>query len=138
MSVGIPVKLLYEGIGHTVTVEIKTGEVYRGHLVAAEDNMNCLLEGVTMTAKDGKVSQLEQGYVRGSQIRLIIFPDMLKHAPMFKLAQGAKGRGRGLGVGGQRRAMAMRARAGTALLSARRARGGGDGGGGPPGGPPRM
>lgn len=38
MSVGIPVKLLYEGMGHTVTVEIKTGETYRGSLVRLNNN----------------------------------------------------------------------------------------------------
>ena len=33
MSIGVPVKLLHEAEGHIVTVEIKTGEVYRGHLL---------------------------------------------------------------------------------------------------------
>lgn len=41
MSIGIPVKLLHEAEGHTVTIELKTGELYRGKLIEAEDNMNC-------------------------------------------------------------------------------------------------
>ena len=36
----VPVKLLKEGEGHMVTVELKTGEVYRGLLVESEDTMN--------------------------------------------------------------------------------------------------
>eukprot|EP00913_Durusdinium_trenchii_P015902 g14943.t1 len=83
-GLGIPVKLLHEGIGHTVTCELKTGEMYRGHLMNCEDNMNAMLEGVTVTGRDGKVTNLEQVYLRGSQIRYFILPDMLRHAPMFK------------------------------------------------------
>jgi small nuclear ribonucleoprotein D3 len=33
MSVGVPIKLMHEGMGHIVTVEVKTGETYRGQLV---------------------------------------------------------------------------------------------------------
>ncbi|AFZ81210.1 LSM domain-containing protein [Theileria equi strain WA] len=90
MSIGIPVKLLYEGIGHIVTAELQNSQLYRGTLTNVEDNMNCLLEGVTLTMKDGKTLALEQVYLRGSQIRFMVFPDMLRHAPMFK--QNAKDR----------------------------------------------
>lgn len=48
---GIPVKLLHEGEGNPVTIELRNGEVYRGHLDAAEDNMNCQLSGVTFRAR---------------------------------------------------------------------------------------
>jgi small nuclear ribonucleoprotein D3 len=34
--IGIPVKLLYEAKHHIVTVEMKTGELYRGYLADAE------------------------------------------------------------------------------------------------------
>ena len=40
--------------------ELKTGEMYRGHLMNCEDNMNAMLEGVTVTGRDGKVTNLEQ------------------------------------------------------------------------------
>lgn len=46
-SRGVPIQLLHEGEGHPVTVELKNGETYRGHLSEAEDTMNCQL-------KDGK------------------------------------------------------------------------------------
>ncbi|UKK02628.1 snRNP protein [Theileria orientalis] len=84
MSIGAPVKLLYEGIGHIVTIELQNSNLYRGTLTNVEDNMNCLLEGVTMTTKDGRTLALEQVYLRGAQILFMIFPDMLRHAPMFK------------------------------------------------------
>ncbi|KAI7738744.1 hypothetical protein M8C21_033858, partial [Ambrosia artemisiifolia] len=110
-SLGIPVKLLHEAAGHIVTVELKSGEVYRGSLVECEDNWNSQVENVTFTAKDGKVSQLEHVFIRGSKVRFIIIPDMLKNAPMFKrLEAGIKGKSSALGVG-RGRAVAMRARA---------------------------
>ena len=31
-SLGIPVKLLHEAAGHIVTVELKSGELYRGSM----------------------------------------------------------------------------------------------------------
>uniref|UniRef100_A0A453JCU3 Small nuclear ribonucleoprotein Sm D3 n=1 Tax=Aegilops tauschii subsp. strangulata TaxID=200361 RepID=A0A453JCU3_AEGTS len=83
-SLGIPVKLLHEAAGHVVTVELKTGEVYRGSMIECEDNWNCQIENITFTAKDGKVSQLEHVFIRGSRVRFMIIPDMLKNAPMFK------------------------------------------------------
>merc|ERR1711908_23242 len=100
-SIGVPVKLLHEAEGHTITCESKTGEVYRGQLLEAEDNMNCYIGSVTMTARDGRTSKLEQIAIRGSQIRFMILPDMLKNAPMFKKQhQTGTGAGRGRGMGG--------------------------------------
>lgn len=93
MSIGIPVKLLHEAENHIVTIEIKTGELFRGYLTEADDTMNCRLDNVTMTSKEGKISVFEQIYLRGSQIRFIIVPDMFKNAPMFKrLKAQAKGK----------------------------------------------
>ncbi|KAK9059867.1 hypothetical protein SSX86_020571 [Deinandra increscens subsp. villosa] len=110
-SLGIPVKLLHEAAGHIVTVELKSGEVYRGSMIECEDNWNCQLENITFTAKDGKVAQLEHVFIRGSKVRFMIIPDMLKNAPMFKrLEARIKGKGSALGVG-RGRAVAMRARA---------------------------
>jgi small nuclear ribonucleoprotein D3 len=103
----LPVKLLHEAIGHTISIELKSGEMYRGHLMNAEDNMNVLLEGVTVTGKDGKAMNLEQVYLRGSQIRYFVVPDMLRHAPMFRSMKAA---GRGRGAVGRGRALAMRSK----------------------------
>ncbi|KAJ8325962.1 hypothetical protein BDV3_003819 [Batrachochytrium dendrobatidis] len=113
ISIGVPVKLLHEAMGHIVTIELKTGSVYRGKLLNAEDNMNVQLRDITHTARNGRVSQLTQVFIRGSQIRFVIVPDMLKNAPMFKrIATGLKGKGIGLGRGKATVARAQAARDG--------------------------
>ncbi|KAH8702735.1 small nuclear ribonucleoprotein Sm D3, partial [Phaeosphaeriaceae sp. PMI808] len=125
-TIGIPIKLLNEAAqGHIITIEITSGEVYRGKLLEAEDNMNVQLKDITVTARDGRVSHLEQVYIRGSHVRYFIVPDMLRYdiyiwvmcamltihrnAPMFR-SRGTRGRGVGLARG---RATVNRARAST-------------------------
>lgn len=51
----------------------------------AEDNMNVQLKDITVTARDGRVSHLDQVYIRGSHVRFFIVPDMLRycHHPRF-------------------------------------------------------
>eukprot|EP00877_Chromochloris_zofingiensis_P002723 jgi/Chrzof1/12451/Cz06g34330.t1 len=111
-GVGIPVKLLHEAEGHVITVELKTGEMYRGQLFDAEDNWNCQLKDVTATGRDGRVSQLSHIYIRGGKIRLVTLPDMLKNAPMFKrIDPKYKSKALPMGVGGRGRAAAIRATA---------------------------
>lgn len=46
----------------------------------AEDNMNVQLKDITVTARDGRVSHLDQVYIRGSHVRFFIVPDMLRYA----------------------------------------------------------
>ncbi|MCJ1446348.1 MAG: hypothetical protein MMC23_006853 [Stictis urceolatum] len=46
--------------------------------------MNVQLRDITVTARDGRVSHLDQVYIRGSHVRFFIVPDMLRNAPMFK------------------------------------------------------
>ena len=94
MSIGIPVKVLHEAEGHIVTVETSSGEVYRGKLVEAEDNMNSMLRDVHATYRDGRQANLSSIYLRGSQICFMILPDMLKNAPMLRIAKATmKGKG---------------------------------------------
>ena len=83
-SAGVPVKLLREAESHPITVELKSGEVYRGTLEESEDTMNCSLKGVVHTGRDGRVTKLEAVYLRGSQIRFIVLPELLKGAPLFQ------------------------------------------------------
>ncbi|KAF2291349.1 hypothetical protein GH714_023094 [Hevea brasiliensis] len=66
-SLGMPVKLLHEALGHIVTVELKSGELYRGSMVECEDNWNCQLENITYIA-GWKASQLSV-FIRGSKVR---------------------------------------------------------------------
>ncbi|KAK4689755.1 small nuclear ribonucleoprotein D3, partial [Tremellales sp. Uapishka_1] len=74
----------------------------------AEDSMNISLREITVTARDGRVSQLEQVYIRGSMIRFMIVPDLLANAPMFKRVGPNAMRGRGIGAA-RGRATIMRA-----------------------------
>merc|ERR1712124_137709 len=97
-GVGIPVKLLHEAIGHIVTIELRNGEMYRGDMTSAEDNWNCQLKNVLATAQDGRQTQMEHIFIRGSHIRFLTVPDMLKHAPMFKRID-PKFKNKGFGLG---------------------------------------
>lgn len=45
--------------------------------------MNIQLKDITVTARDGRVSHLEQVYIRGSHVRFFIVPDMLRYAQIF-------------------------------------------------------
>lgn len=83
MSVGVPIKLVHEAKNHVITIEAKTGEAYRGYLVEIDDTMNCLVENCHYTGIDGKMAYFDQVYIRGSQIRFVIVPDMFRNAPMF-------------------------------------------------------
>lgn len=57
--------------------------------------MNCQMTQITVTYRDGRMATLENVYIRGSKIRFLILPDMLKNAPMFKNKAGNKSAGRG-------------------------------------------
>ena len=73
-----------------VTVELKSGEIYRGLLLNAEDTMNMTLTDVVRTARNGQVSKLPTVYLRGSGVRFIALPDLLRNAPAFKKVAGMK------------------------------------------------
>ncbi|CAH2352916.1 small nuclear ribonucleoprotein Sm D3 [[Candida] railenensis] len=91
MSSGIPVKLLNEAQGHVVTLEIANGDTYRGKLLDNEDNMNLSLYDVTITeGRTGHTSAMNQVFIRGSMIRFIVVPEILKNAPMFFMKPGDK------------------------------------------------
>ncbi|CAK9291072.1 unnamed protein product [Gordionus sp. m RMFG-2023] len=100
MSIGVPIKVMHEAEGHIVTIETNIGETYRGKLLEAEDNMNCQMQEVMATYRDGSTGHLPEIYIRGSKIRFMILPDMLKNAPMFKKYQTKQGGGGGRGRGG--------------------------------------
>jgi hypothetical protein len=51
--------------------------------VIAEDNMNVQLKDITVTARDGRVSHLDQVYIRGSHVRFFIVPDMLRSVELL-------------------------------------------------------
>lgn len=107
MSIGVPIKVLHEAEGHTITCETIAGETFRGKLVEAEDNMNCQIANVHVTYRDGRTSELDLVFIRGSKIRFLILPDMLKNAPMFKRG-GKAGGGAAVGTGARGKAALMR------------------------------
>ena len=63
------------------------GQVYRGKLIEAEDNMNSQMASVTVTYRDGRVAQLENIYIRGSKIRFLILPGKLLTILSFYFTQ---------------------------------------------------
>lgn len=83
--VGIPIVLLHDAEGAVITVETKSGELFRGLLFEAEDMMNLYLKkAVVLGPKPGEKRNVEQVYIRGSEIVFIALPEMLRHAPMFQ------------------------------------------------------
>lgn len=64
--------------------QMKNGEIYRGLLLSAEDTMNMSLSEVLRTARNGQITKLPNVYLRGSSIRFIALPELLKNAPVFQ------------------------------------------------------
>lgn len=93
MSAGIPVRLLNEAQGHVISLELNTGDTYRGKLLENEDNMNLSMYDVTISkGRTGSTTHMNQVFVRGSMIRFILVPEILKHAPMFIMKPSDKPR----------------------------------------------
>jgi small nuclear ribonucleoprotein D3 len=63
---------------------MKNGEIYRGLLLSAEDTMNMSLSEVLRTSRNGQITKIPSVYLRGSSIRFIALPDLLKNAPVFQ------------------------------------------------------
>ena len=80
-GIGIPAMVLYDAEGCVVTVETKVGDSFRGTLRDCEDSMNCVLEDCVKTDRTGAQRNVSRVYIRGSQIALIMLPDMLSKAP---------------------------------------------------------
>lgn len=57
--------------------------------------MNVQLKDITVTARDGRVSHLEQVYIRGSHVRFFIVPDMLRCVFCHSRLLAGTGRGKG-------------------------------------------
>ena len=105
---------MHEGEGLVVTVETRCGAVYRGTVESVEDSMNVGLRGVAVTTPDGKTAALERVFIRGSTVLLVIFPDVLKMAPMFeRLRKAAAGLSTAGGLG-RGRQMAIEAKGAAA------------------------
>ena len=75
-------KVRYRTFLNTKSLTETTIFIISDHWLTAEDNLNISLKDITVTGRDGRVSQLDQVYIRGSMIRFFIVPDMLQNAPM--------------------------------------------------------
>ena len=86
---------------------MKNGEIYRGLLLNAEDTMNMTLSDVIRTGRNGQVTKCPTVYLRGSGVRFIALPDLLRNAPAFKKVANMKAKmeaERGGGGGGAKSA----------------------------------
>lgn len=84
-GVGIPTVLLYEAEGLVISVEAKSGVLYRGLLDSTDDFMNLKMKNVRRSdPSTGEDSKMEQVYIRGSNVTLVVFPEVLSQSPMFK------------------------------------------------------
>lgn len=104
LPVSVPVKILHEALGTTVTVELDSGETFRGNLTSVEDSMNIELGQVVHTSARGKTRELDSCYLRGSNITMFVLPESLRLAPAVQAAglvrpTDDKGKGRGFGGG---------------------------------------
>jgi small nuclear ribonucleoprotein D3 len=84
MTLGAPVKLLHEAAGFVVTIELSSGDIYRGTLRMVEDNMNCYLHDVVHTSPNGEQLKVDSAYLRGSNILFVNVPEMFANARFFK------------------------------------------------------
>lgn len=68
-------------------IELETDPTARLRRLSAEDSLNIALREVTVTARDGRVSQLDQVYIRGSMVRFFsaspLFPPPSAEAPVL-------------------------------------------------------
>lgn len=107
MNLGVPLKLLKEFLGRKITVEASCGEIYKGELLEAEENMSLCLKEVNATLVDGKNVDMKSVYIKGSRIRLISLPEAAANDSLQTLTRpsfrGGRGGFRGGRGGGGRR-----------------------------------
>mmetsp|Transcript_48814 Transcript_48814/g.97735 ORF Transcript_48814/g.97735 Transcript_48814/m.97735 type:complete len:91 (+) Transcript_48814:3064-3336(+) len=84
MAESIPLKILNEGKPFIVTLETKSGEKYRGRLLHIEGNMNCHLENIVFLNSKGLVKKAKRMFFRGSNLKIIILPDLIHASPLIK------------------------------------------------------
>jgi len=74
-------KILKESRPFLISIETKGNIIFRGNLTFIEDNMNCVLENTISVDRSGKISKFKNVYLRGSNIKIFILPEVLKLAP---------------------------------------------------------
>ena len=84
MKESLPLKVLQEGKPFVVTIETRNGQSYRGKLIEIEENMNCRLQNASLINSEGIIKKFNTIFLRGSNLRLIILPDIIKESPLLE------------------------------------------------------
>jgi small nuclear ribonucleoprotein D3 len=61
-----------------ISIETRGNKTFRGNLIFIEENMNCILENTISIDQYGKISKFKSVFLRGSNIKIFIIPDILK------------------------------------------------------------
>lgn len=83
MTNSIPIKLLHEATGFEVTIQLISGDKYRGILSMVEDNMNCYLNEAEHIFPNGNTEPSETAYIRGSNILFVNVPEIFENSRLF-------------------------------------------------------
>lgn len=83
MSISIPRKCLFECRGLEVTVETDEFAV-TGNLVDFDEYMNLNIDDAEIKKRGGEVYCVEQIFVKGNSIILIVMPPMVQYSPFLK------------------------------------------------------
>ena len=65
--------------------------------------MNCELKRVTYRAKNGEIKKMDTVFIRGSNVRYFLLPELLKHASIFEKIQSIAEQTQKTSKGGRRR-----------------------------------
>ncbi|EPY35278.1 small nuclear ribonucleoprotein D3 [Strigomonas culicis] len=105
----VPLKVLFDAIDTTVSLEVANGEVYTGALAEVQETMNITLKKATKISLSGKESHYETVFIRGSNVVFFQLPDALQCSPALVAAGKAvakaldsRGDGKGFGAGRKR------------------------------------
>eukprot|EP00020_Sapocribrum_chincoteaguense_P006747 CAMPEP_0170755942 /NCGR_PEP_ID=MMETSP0437-20130122/13774_1 /TAXON_ID=0 /ORGANISM="Sexangularia sp." /LENGTH=116 /DNA_ID=CAMNT_0011095119 /DNA_START=30 /DNA_END=380 /DNA_ORIENTATION=+ len=82
-SVGIPIRILHECIGHSVSIDLKNGMTVRGRVEEVEDSMGVRLSAAEIRGGPNGTRAAAALYVRGALIRFIVLPNVLEAAPLL-------------------------------------------------------
>eukprot|EP01059_Diplonema_ambulator_P014122 TRINITY_DN24975_c0_g1_i1.p1 TRINITY_DN24975_c0_g1~~TRINITY_DN24975_c0_g1_i1.p1 ORF type:complete len:122 (+),score=38.68 TRINITY_DN24975_c0_g1_i1:39-368(+) len=74
----LPIRVVMEAKGSVIALETMKGEVYRGYCMEVQESLNVRLSKVTYTKRVGTSCELDQVFLRGSQIKFFVLPDTLR------------------------------------------------------------
>eukprot|EP01064_Diplonema_japonicum_P003998 TRINITY_DN1264_c0_g1_i1.p1 TRINITY_DN1264_c0_g1~~TRINITY_DN1264_c0_g1_i1.p1 ORF type:complete len:106 (+),score=14.13 TRINITY_DN1264_c0_g1_i1:61-378(+) len=74
----LPIRVVQEAKGAVIALETMKGEVYRGLCMEVQESLNLRLSQVKYTKRNGASCDLEQVFIRGSQIKFLVLPDTLR------------------------------------------------------------